>query len=127
MVAHAAQAGDDLALDLLNSAGMWLGMALAIAINLLAPQRVVLTGGVMRGNELLFSIVRDAAERYALPAAARPLPLMLTRMNDDVGALGAALLALDEEFDRGFARRLAGVDAADGAKSGLRDKEHMTP
>ncbi|MCC7205999.1 MAG: ROK family protein [Anaerolineae bacterium] len=112
MVAHAAQAGDDLALDLLNSAGMWLGMALATVLNLFAPQRVILTGGVMRGNDLLLSIVRESAERYTLPHAARPLPIVLTQLSDDVGALGAALLALDEEFDRGFAWRLAAESPA---------------
>ncbi|NWG15862.1 MAG: ROK family protein [Chloroflexi bacterium] len=106
MVTLAAQAGDQLAIDLLNQAGLWLGIALATAINLLSPQKIILTGGVMRHNHLLLAAVQDAAERYALPHAPRPLPISLSRFDNEVGALGAATLILDAEFDSGFARRL---------------------
>lgn len=106
-VTAAAREGDRLALDLLNSAGMWLGMALATAINLFSPQKIVLTGGVMRGNQVLFNSIREAAERYALPQLPRPLPLVLTELDDQVGALGAATLILDQEFEQGFAWRLS--------------------
>jgi predicted NBD/HSP70 family sugar kinase len=106
-VIEAARQGDRLSLDLLQNAGGWLGMALATAINLFSPQKIVLTGGVMRGNDLLLAIIQEAAERYALPQLPRPLPIVMTELDDQVGALGAATLILDREFEAGFAERLS--------------------
>lgn len=106
-VTEAARQGDRLALDLLQNAGGWLGMALATAVNLFSPQKIVLTGGVMRGNDLLLAIIQESAERYALPQLPRPLPIVMTELDDQVGALGAATLILDREFESGFAERLS--------------------
>jgi glucokinase len=107
LVTQAAQAGDQLALDLLDSAGMWLGTALAAAVNLFSPQKVILTGGGIRSNETLLEAVRATAERYVLPHTPRPLAFVVTQLDQQAGALGAATLILDVAFDTGFAQQLA--------------------
>lgn len=107
MVTRAALDGDRLALDVLGDAGAWLGMGLGIVVNLFSPDMVVLTGGVMRHNTLLLSIVRDAAHRYILQQLPYDFPIVLTGLDEQSGALGAATFVLDAEFEHGFARRLA--------------------
>jgi glucokinase-like ROK family protein len=107
MVTEAAVNGDWLALDLLHDAGTWLGLGIATVLNLFAPKKVVLTGGVMRGNDLLLHIVQEVANRYTLPQFTRPLPIVLTRLDEQVAALGAATLILDAMFDNGFSEKLS--------------------
>jgi glucokinase-like ROK family protein len=110
LVTKAALNGDKLANDLLSDAGAWLGMALATAVNLFSPEKVILTGGVMRGNPLLLSIVRDSAHKYILRQLP-DLPILLTELDEFAGALGAATFVLDAEFENGFARRLGQLTA----------------
>ena len=107
MVSKAAQEDDELARNLLNEAGSWLSMGLATVVNLFSPDLVVLTGGVMRGNPLMLSIVRREIDSHILPQLPHPFPVVLTELDEDVGALGAATLILDEEFELGFAERLS--------------------
>ena len=110
LVTEAARAGDQLALDLLREAGTWLGLGVATVINLFAPERVVLTGGVMRRNDLLLAVVQEVAEYYTLPQFSRPLPIVLTRLDEQVAALGAATLILDSMFATGFREELSGAE-----------------
>ena len=112
LVTEAARSGDRLALDLLHDAGTWLGLGIETVMNLFAPEKVVLTGGVMRRNALLLQTVREVAERYALPQHPRPLPILLTPLDELAAALGAATLILDEAFESGFMERLSRADAS---------------
>jgi glucokinase-like ROK family protein len=112
IVTTAAQQGDELALSLLEEAGTWLGMGIATAVNLYSPDLVVLTGGVMRRNTLLLSIVQRQVDRYSLTQLPRPFPVVLTELDEMQGALGAATLILDMEYETGFAQRLAQMSAA---------------
>ena len=107
MVSKAALEHDDLALRVLDEAGTWLSVGLAVVINLFSPDLVVLTGGVMRGNHLLLSIVQREIDQYILPLLPHPFPVVLTWLDENVGALGAATLILDQEFEGGFADRMA--------------------
>ncbi len=109
MVTNAALEGDDLALSLLDEAGTWLGLAIATAVNLMSPDLVVLTGGVMRGNTLLLSIIQRELNHYTLTQLPRPFPLVLTELDEMQGALGAATLILDTEYEHGFMQRLMQV------------------
>lgn len=109
MVTQAALAGDQIAQEILADAGMWVGMALGTLVNLFSPKLVVLTGGVMRGNTLLFGIIRQAAYQHMLTQIRADVSLVLTELDEQVGALGAATLILDAEFEQGFAERLNGT------------------
>jgi glucokinase-like ROK family protein len=106
-VMRAALDGDDLALKLIDDAGQWLGVGVAILINLFSPDLVVLTGGVMRHNTLLSEVVQREADQHILAQLPRPFPIRLTSLDEYAGALGAATLILDREFESGFAERLA--------------------
>ena len=113
MVTNAALEGDSMALNLLDEAGTWLGLGIATAVNLISPDMVVLTGGVMRRNTLLLSIVQRELNRYILKQLPRPFPVVLTKLDEMQGALGAATLILDTEYESGFMERLMQVVPGD--------------
>lgn len=88
-VAHAAAAGDQLALAVWNEAMGWLGIGIASAANLLNPGRVVLGGGLTRAGALLFDPVRHVVARRAMDVELTVVPAAL---GDNVGILGGAAL-----------------------------------
>jgi glucokinase len=56
-VISAAQAGDDLAICILEEAGNWLGIAAASIANILFPDRIAIAGGLSAAGDLLLKPV----------------------------------------------------------------------
>lgn len=93
-VTHAAQAGDDFAVEILARTGFWLGVGIASLVNALDPEIVVVGGGAMEAGELLLAPARAAFAERLLGRAHRPLaPVVAATLADDAGLVGAALLA----------------------------------
>jgi glucokinase len=93
LVARAANAGDDLALDVLLDSASALGAGIAAAINLVNPERVVLGGGVTKAGPQWWERVRETARAGALPQAR--VDIVPAAMSDDAPLWGAAALAED--------------------------------
>lgn len=99
---HAAQ-GDPLARKIWAGAVAALGRAVAVMVNVVEPQVVVLGGGVTRAGDALLLPVREAALGQAMRPAAAAARVELCTLGDTVGVVGAgaaALLRLDEGADR---------------------------
>jgi glucokinase len=77
-----------------------LGRTVAVLINVLEPDLVVLGGGVTRAGDGLLDPVREQALAQAMSPAAQVCDVALTRHGDRVGVLGAAAIAYDR-LDRG--------------------------
>src|SRR5712691_7831387 len=95
MVSEAARAGDVVARSILTDVGRWLGTGIAGLVNILDPEIVVLTGGVVEAGELVLHPAR-AGFRAAVEAVEhRPeVPLVLAELGSDTGVVGAAALVL---------------------------------
>jgi len=91
-VGRAARAGDRLALGLVNEIGDYLGAALANAVELLDPERIVIGGGVSRIGRPLLAAVRKSVfcRIQALPG--RKLDIVSSELGDDGGIVGASRL-----------------------------------
>ena len=89
----AAKAGDPLARELLGEAGRALGVAIATYINVFAPERVLIAGGVSRAGRLLLGPAEAEARARVMNAEAQRIELRLRSLGDDGAAIGAALLA----------------------------------
>lgn len=85
---------DKLVRRILVQAADYLGIGVANLINLLNPEVVVLGGGLMQalGHELLPRIQRTARE-HAMPGSCPRLRIVISRLGDDAGITGAAVLA----------------------------------
>jgi glucokinase len=93
-VGLAAQKGDRVALGILQSTGRRLGAVLAILVDLLNPERIVIGGLAMRLGDLLLEPARSVMRREALaPAVAscEVVPAALAERIGDVAALCVAM------------------------------------
>jgi predicted NBD/HSP70 family sugar kinase len=93
IVAEARDGGP--AAAVLAETGEYLGIGIANLINLLSPDRVVLSGsaGAIMGPAIL-PAVRDAVRRHALDYLAERTEVVLGRLGPEAVALGAATLPI---------------------------------
>ena len=93
-LARAIQAGDRVVEDIVRSAAQRLGLALASVVNLLAPDVVVLGGGLVEAMpEIFLGEAKNAVKMQAMPAFANQVRIVAAKLGDDATALGAAALA----------------------------------
>jgi len=96
----AYRAGDKLVVKILNRAARMIGIGIGSLVNVMAPEIVVLGGGVVEamGDDFLARIDRSTRE-IALDFATKDLKIVRAALGDDAGVIGAAMLAR-EHFGR---------------------------
>ncbi|MGQ4495081.1 ROK family glucokinase [Dermabacteraceae bacterium P13115] len=93
-VSECAAEGDSASIELLHEMGGWLGIGLANVAAALDPAVLVVGGGVSAAGEMLLSPAREAFHRQLTGRGFRPAPpLLLARLGNDAGFIGAADLA----------------------------------
>jgi len=101
-LARGVAEGDRVIIECLEEAARMLGDCIGSAINLLAPDVVVLGGGVTEAlGDWLIERVTAAARRRALELAFRGVKIVPAQLGDDATCLGAALLAREALADSG--------------------------
>jgi glucokinase len=93
--AEAARAGDAAAGAAFARAGEYVGRALAGAIVLLWPERIVVGGGVADAGELLLGPIREEIRRRACVAPVDRIAVVAAELGAVAGAVGAALWAAE--------------------------------
>lgn len=93
-VGRAAQAGDPLALEILQIAGEQLGRGLSIVIDLLNPERIVIGSIFARCREQLWPAAARVIEAEALPAARNACTVVPCALSESVGDIAALTVAL---------------------------------
>lgn len=93
-VEEAAMAGDELAIRLFAHAGRVLGRAIGGLINLLAPEVVVVGGGLINAGELLFAPLRAAIPEIAFEWPASRCRVVAAALGTDAGLVGAVAWAV---------------------------------
>lgn len=92
-----AQAGDTLAVELWAETIRYLGIGVGTVISFLAPERVIIGGGVTRAGDALFRPLREEVRRRVKLVPVESVPILPAELGPDVGILGAAAVAMDEE------------------------------
>jgi glucokinase len=92
-VAEAARAGDSLAKRLLSQTGRRLGETLAILVDVLNPERIVIGGLVMRLGEQLLGPARAVLQREALSGSVAACQIVPAALNERIGDLAALSVA----------------------------------
>ncbi len=94
LVAQAAEEGNLIAQFVLMHACQVLGWAIAQAITLLAPEMIVIGGGVsLMGEHLFFAPVRREVARYVFPPLSNSYAITPAALGESVVVQGAVLLA----------------------------------
>lgn len=93
-LAKAVKKGDKLVKKTLDEAARYIGIGAANLINAFNPEYFVLGGGVISAlaDEMVAPILQTARE-YTFPGAERGLHFVASRLGDDAGIAGAAVLA----------------------------------
>ena len=94
----AAHSGDKLAFQILDEAGTYVGIVLAMALNLLGLDLVVLGGPVAQGDGIVLEAVRRQVRLRALQYISSRTRITCDDQGELAGARGAGLLALDALF-----------------------------
>jgi len=94
-VVRLAQEGDPVAGEVWAEAVKYLGIGVAAVITILAPERVVIGGGVTMAGDALFQPLREQARQRVKLVPVESVPILPAALGPDVGILGAAAVALD--------------------------------
>lgn len=100
VVIEAAEKGDELAREVLEEAGGYLGSKLAFLINLFNPEVVVIGRGIEKAGDIFFTAVRKAVKKWAYDEAVKIVKILPTSLGEDVVAVGAAGLVIQDFFTK---------------------------
>lgn len=93
MIQQAAKRGDHLALHLWEQAGDRLGIAMASIVNVLNPEWIVLAGGLSRARQLLLEPLHRTLLKRSFATPAKTVKLVISKLDQDLGIVGAGLVA----------------------------------
>ncbi|MBI3652453.1 MAG: ROK family protein [Acidobacteria bacterium] len=94
-VFQAAMERDQLAVGVLKETAKVLGAAVASVINLLNVEVIVMGGGVMAAGDLILRYIRKEVQKDAIAQAQESCAIVMAKLGQDAGIIGAALLARD--------------------------------
>ena len=90
----AIKRGDKFVEHVIEEAAEYTGIAVANVINLFNPEVVVLGGGLMEQLEdEMLAIIIETAMDYAMPGTTKGIEIIATKLADDAGITGGAVLA----------------------------------
>lgn len=93
----AIRKGDKFVDRIIESAAEYIGIATANLVNVLNPEVVVLGGGVMEAlSDEMMSVIIETAKDYAMPGALKGVEIIASKLGDNAGITGAAVLARKE-------------------------------
>jgi glucokinase len=93
-LAEAIEAGDKAVERIVREAARWIGVGVSITVNLLAPDVILLGGGLVEAMPGIFrKEVEDAARAKSLSAYRNDFKVVVAKLGDDATATGAAAWA----------------------------------
>lgn len=92
-VFDAVKAGDEVAIEIAEQFGEYLGKGLAAVAGVVNPEIFVIGGGVSKAGEILISFVEPQFQKYAFQQC-RGAKFALAKLGNDAGIFGAAGLIL---------------------------------
>lgn len=92
---EAAANGDALAWETCDQTARYLAIGCDVITNIVDPDIIVFTGGMIAAGDLLMKPVEKYARELFFPRPNRHTRLALTRLGGDAGIIGAALCAQD--------------------------------
>lgn len=97
-LAAAFRSGDDAAMIMFRNSIRYLGMGVAVVVNLLAPDRITLGGGLVEELPGLYlNLLKEEVERYAIPELARGIKYSLAKLGGQAVAAGAVAWMRNEK------------------------------
>lgn len=99
-IIKAAKRGDEFAISLLNKVGLEMGKGLAILIQLLNPEIIVLSGDLAEANQYVLVPVQQALNRYCLENISQQAQVIVSKQNKGAGLLGVTAMYYNYLFNQ---------------------------
>jgi glucokinase len=93
LIAKAAMDGDDIARDIYEKAGFYIGIAAANVCASIGPRRIIICGGVAQAGELLLDPIRRTICKRVTVMPVDKVEVVLSQLGDNAGVIGAACWA----------------------------------
>jgi glucokinase-like ROK family protein len=96
---EAVEMGDELAIQTLKTAGRYIGIGISTLVNLFNPQKVIITGGILRAKDIVFQPLTDSVYQHSLKTNTNNLLLVPSKLGNYSDVIGASTLWVNEVFN----------------------------
>lgn len=93
LIARAAQQGDEIARDIFERAGLYLGIAAANMCVAIGPRRIIIGGGVAQAGELLLDPIRRTIKARVTVMPVDQVEVVQSQLGNNAGVVGVACWA----------------------------------
>jgi glucokinase len=90
LIAKAALEGDEIAKDIYERAGFYIGIAAANMCVALGPRRIIIAGGVSRAGDLLLNPIRRTMRERVTVMPVDQVEVVQSKLGDNAGVIGVA-------------------------------------
>jgi glucokinase len=95
LIAQAAQAGDQIAMEIYDRAGFYLGIAAADICVAVGPRRIIVAGGVSQVGDLLLEPIRRTLRERVRVMPVEDVEVVQSQLGNNAGVIGAAAWTAD--------------------------------
>jgi len=97
-IAELCRKGDTKILRLIAEASGYIGHAIADAVNLLNPSKIVIEGRIAKASDIVLATIKEVVYQRSGALATKNLEIVPSKLGDERAVLGAAHLGLDRFF-----------------------------
>ncbi|WP_209330190.1 ROK family transcriptional regulator [Lunatimonas salinarum] len=98
-VVEAAIAGDQRAIGILSDVGLDLGRGIAILIQLLNPELIILGGAIAEASQYITTPIQQALNIYSMAKLREKTEIQLSKLGSEVGLMGAVAIVNEHIFE----------------------------
>lgn len=89
-IAKEAKKKDKVAVEVFEYAGELIGYTLASVVQLIDPSLIIMAGGISKAGNILLNPIRKSIKKYIMPLEKRKVKIVISRLKDNAGILGAS-------------------------------------
>ncbi len=98
-IVDAANEGDQYAINILSEIGYNLGKGLAVLIQILNPELVILGGRMSEANQYITTPVKQSLNTYCMPKLREQSSIVISELGQNVGIMGAVAMVMENIFE----------------------------
>ena len=95
LIAQAARAGDQIAMEIYERAGFYLGIAAANVCVAVGPRRIIIGGGVAQVGDLLLEPIRRTLQERVTVIPIQQVEVVQSQLGNNAGVIGVACWTAD--------------------------------
>ncbi len=99
LVIDAAKRGDQYAINILSKVGLNLGKAIAILIQLLNPELIILGGKIAEAKEYITTPIQQSINKYCMEQLREKTEIKLSNLGSDADILGSVAVVMEHIFN----------------------------